>query len=134
MVGRYQGRPATAAEVDDVVASDPSDDLTPPSGAFLVARADDAVLGCAGLRLVGEGVGEVKRVFVTPPARGTGLGTRLMLELEVVARRLDVRILRLDTRHDLVEARGLYASLGYAEVAAFNAGPYAEHWFAKPLT
>ncbi len=134
MVSRYQGRPATPSEVDDVLAAEPSNDLAPPSGVFLVARAGDAVLGCAGLRLVGEGVGEVKRVFVTPRARRTGLGTRLMLELEVRARGLDVRMLRLDTRHDLSEARGLYAALGYQEVPAFNAGPYAEHWFAKPLT
>lgn len=134
MVSRYQGRPATPSEVDEVLAAEPSDDLAPPFGAFLVARAGDTALGCAGLRLMGEGVGEVKRVFVTPLARGTGLGTRLMLELEAVARRLDVRTLRLDTRHDLVEARGLYAALGYQEVPAFNAGPYAEHWFAKPLT
>ncbi len=99
-----------------------------------MARSGEVALGCAGLRLVDEGVAEVKRVFVTPLARRTGLGTHLMLELEAVARRLDVRTLRLDTRHDLVEARGLYAALGYQEVPAFNAGPYAEHWFAKPLT
>ncbi len=134
MVSRYQGRPATPSEVDEVLAAEPSDALAPPSGAFLVARAGDAVLGCAGLLLMGEGVGEVKRVFVTPAARRTGLGTRLMLELEAVARRLDVRTLRLDTRRDLVEARSLYVALGYQEVPAFNAGPYAEHWFAKPLT
>ena len=117
-----------------MLADQPSDDLAAPTGAFLVARSGDTVLGCAGLRLVGDRVGEVKRVFVTPHARGTRLGTRLMLELEAVARRLDVSTLRLDTRHDLVEARGLYAAVGYVEVPAFNAGPYAEHWFAKRLT
>lgn len=45
----------------------------------------------------------------------------------------NVSLLRLDTRADLVEARGLYAALGYREVSAFNSGPYAEHWFAKKL-
>jgi hypothetical protein len=44
-----------------------------------------------------------------------------------------VSVLRLDTRHDLVEARRLYATLGYQEVPAFNDGQYAEHWLAKPL-
>ena len=43
-------------------------------------------------------------------------------------------LLRLDTRSDLVEARGLYAALGYQEVPAFDGGPYAEHWFTKTLT
>jgi hypothetical protein len=41
--------------------------------------------------------------------------------------------LRLETRHDLVESRRLYAALGYEEVPAFNHGRYAEHWFAKSL-
>jgi predicted lactoylglutathione lyase len=35
--------------------------------------------------------------------------------------------------HDLLEARRLYAALGYEEVPAFNHGRYAEHWFAKSL-
>jgi len=42
-------------------------------------------------------------------------------------------LLRLDTRHDLVEFHRLYAALGYEEVPAFNGGRYAEHWLAKPL-
>ena len=42
-------------------------------------------------------------------------------------------LLPLDTRHDLVESRRLYATLGYEEVPAFNGGRYAEHRLAKPL-
>jgi hypothetical protein len=42
-------------------------------------------------------------------------------------------LLRLDTRHDLVEFHRLYAALGYEEVPAFNGGRYAEHRLAKPL-
>lgn len=56
-----------------------------------------------------------------------------MLELEKLARAQGLRTLRLDTRSDLVEARTLYAALGYVEVPAFNNGQYAEHWFAKDL-
>ena len=80
-----------------------------------------------------ERVGEVKRLFVAPAARGRGLGTRLMGELERIARGHGLSLLRLDTRHDLVESRRLYAALGYEEVPAFNDGQYAEHWLAKPL-
>lgn len=56
-----------------------------------------------------------------------------MAELEQRARDRRLTILRLDTRHDLVEARGLYARRGFREVEPFNAEPYAEHWLAKPL-
>ena len=47
---------------------------------------------------------------------------------------LGVPSLRLDARHDVIEARELYASLGFVEVAPFNDGPYAEHWFEQVLS
>ena len=75
----------------------------------------------------------MKRLFVAPAARGCGRGARLMGELEGLAREYGLSVLRLDTRHDLVESRRLYATLGYEEVPAFNEGRYAEHWLAKPL-
>jgi GNAT superfamily N-acetyltransferase len=133
VASRYYGGQATDEEIDASLREDPSSDLAPPSGVFLVARQRGAVLGCAGMRLLPERVGEIKRLFVAPAARGCGLGARLMGELESIARGHGLSVLRLDTRHDLVESRRLYATLGYEEVPAFNDGRYAEHWLAKPL-
>lgn len=133
LASRWYDRPATDEEIAAALLDDPSEDLAAPRGAFLVARRGEAVVGCAGLRLLDHGVGEVKRVFVAPHSRGRGLGRRLMLELENLARAHGLHTLRLDTRSDLVEARALYAALGYVEVPAFNNGQYAEHWFAKDL-
>jgi GNAT superfamily N-acetyltransferase len=133
VASRWYGRPATDVEIAAALLDDPSEDLAAPRGTFLVARRGETVVGCAGLRLLPDGVGEVKRVFVAPLARGHGLGRRLMLELENLARAEGLRTLRLDTRSDLVEARAFYAALGYVEVPAFNNGQYAEHWFAKDL-
>jgi hypothetical protein len=42
-------------------------------------------------------------------------------------------VMILDTRNDLVEARALYARLGYEETGRHNEDPYAEHWFRKNL-
>lgn len=133
IVGRYYGRPASSNELDAVLLDDPSDDLAPPSGLFLVARQGKGVLGCAGLCLLGDGIGEVKRLFVASSMRGQGLGSRLLRHVEQAARDHAVARLRLDTRSDLVEARLLYAKHGYEEVEPFNDGQYAEHWFAKSL-
>jgi GNAT superfamily N-acetyltransferase len=132
VASRYYGRQATDEEIDTSLCADPSIDLAPPTGVFLVARQSDAALGCVGLRLLPEKVGEVKRLFVVPAARGRGLGACLMGELEHIARGHGLSALRLDTRHDLSESRRLYAALGYEEVPAFNDGRYAEHWLAKP--
>ncbi len=133
IASRWYGRPATDEEITAALLDDPSEDLAAPYGTFLVARRGDRVVGCAGLRVLADGLGEVKRVFVAPIARGHGLGRLLMFELEQVARAQGLRTLRLDTRSDLLEARALYAALGYVEVPAFNNGQYAEHWFAKDL-
>jgi ribosomal protein S18 acetylase RimI-like enzyme len=133
IVSRYHGRETTEEEIDAAMSDEPSDDLVAPRGLLLVACADDIVLGCAGLRLLPSGIGEVTRVHVAVSARGRGLGSRLLSELEDEARRRQLTTLRLDTRGDLVEARRLYARHGYQEVAPFNNDPYAEHWFAKSL-
>ena len=116
VASRYYGRPATDEEVAAAMREEPSDDLTPPGGLLLVAVQDGAVLGCAGLRLLPGGIGEVTRVYVMPAARRRGLGSRLLDELETHARDHQVTTLRLDTRRDLVEARQLYARHGYTEV------------------
>jgi ribosomal protein S18 acetylase RimI-like enzyme len=131
VASRYYGRPATDEEVAAAMREEPSDDLTPPGGLLLVAVQDGAVLGCAGLRLLPGGIGEVTRVFVMPAARRCGLGSRLLDELETHARDHRVTTLRLDTRRDLVEARQLYARHGYTEVRPFSRGPYSDHWFVK---
>jgi GNAT superfamily N-acetyltransferase len=134
LASRYYRRPATGGEIDAAMAEDPSDDLTPPRGLFLLAYGDAGVTGCAGLRMPPSGVGEVTRVFVIPSGRRLGLGARLLEELEHAAQTRGLSRLRLDTRSDLVEARRLYESHGYLEVPAFNNGLYAEHWFEKTLS
>lgn len=133
VVSRYHGRPATEHEMTVALREFPSDDLMEPDGMFLMARVNGRPSGCVGLHLLPDGVGKVTRLFVVNAARGTGLGLRLMQTLELTARDRVLNVLRLDTRTDLIEARRLYARLGYREVAPFNDGQYAEHWFEKTL-
>jgi ribosomal protein S18 acetylase RimI-like enzyme len=133
VVGRYHGRQLTERELGAAIREFPNDDLVPPDGVLLGAREAGRMLGCVGLRFLADGVGEVTRVFVDRSARGTGLGARLMHEVEVRARESDALELRLHTRRDLVEAQRLFARLGYEEAAPFNDDPYAERWFRKRL-
>ncbi|KAA5827187.1 GNAT family N-acetyltransferase [Saccharopolyspora hirsuta] len=133
MASRYYGRPATDAEVDEAIAEDPNEGLHPPTGVFLVVRDGAEPVGCVGIRELEPGIAELKRMYVKPQVRGRGAGVRLLSEAEQHAQRLGYRAIRLDTRNDLVEARGLYAKQGYREIPAYNDGPYAEHWFEKVL-
>jgi ribosomal protein S18 acetylase RimI-like enzyme len=108
-------------------------DITPPRGLLLVAWLRGEPVGCGALRLRDDRSAEIKRMWVSPAARGLGLGRRLITELETHAREHEVSVLRLDTNHALAEAIGLYRSAGYVEVPRFNDEPYSDHWFKKVL-
>jgi DNA-binding MarR family transcriptional regulator/GNAT superfamily N-acetyltransferase len=110
-----------------------SRDFQPPRGCMLVARLFAEPVGCGALRTLEPGVGEIKRMWISPDARGLGLGRRLLAELEQVAKRRRMRALRLDTNESLAEALALYRSAGYLEIERFNDNPYAHHWFEKSL-
>jgi DNA-binding MarR family transcriptional regulator len=110
-----------------------ADRLTPPAGLFLVAMLGDEPVGCGGLAFADGEPPLVKRVWVAPAARGLGLATRLMAELESRARAHGATAVRLDTNKVLTEAVALYRRLGYREVPAFHDDPYSHHWFEKAL-
>lgn len=113
-------------------SADPRE-LVPPSGVLLLARLDGEALGCGALKALGDGVGEIKRMWVAPAARGLGIAQRLLDVLEQQANSMALHTLRLDTNRTLLEARALYARNGYVEIPAYNDNPYADHWFEKRL-
>lgn len=111
-------------------SADPGE-LVPPSGLLLLARLDGSAVGCGALKVAGRGVGEIKRMWVAPSARGLGIAQRLLDALEGHAAAMGLRTLRLDTNRALTEARALYARNGYREIPRYNDNPYAHHWFEK---
>ena len=103
-------------------------DVAPPVGAFVVARLDGEPVGCGAIRRHADGVGEVKRVWVAPSARGRGLARALMARLEAEAAALGYRRVLLETGLRQPEAIALYTALGYRRRAPY--GRYAD----SPLT
>lgn len=111
---------------------DPAE-MTPPKGWFVIGREDGQPVGCGVLKRLEEGVGEVKRVWTAPAARGLGVATRIMDRLETLAREAGFGRVRLDTNKALAEAQAMYAARGYRSIARYNDNPYAHHWFEKAL-
>lgn len=104
----------------------------PPHGTFLLATADGLPVACGALKTLSPGIGEVKRLWVDPAARGQGLARRMMRRLEDEARALGHTSLRLDTNENLPEAIALYRADGWQETEPYTSFP-ATHWFAKTL-
>jgi ribosomal protein S18 acetylase RimI-like enzyme len=108
-------------------------EMTPPRGWFVMARIDGEPAGCGVLKRLEDGIGEIKRVWVAPSARGLGVASRLMQKLESIALEAGLTTVRLDTNRALSEAQALYRKIGYHEIERYNDNPYANHWFEKRL-
>lgn len=94
-----------------------------PGGALLLALHDSRAAGCVGVRRLADGICEMKRLYVRPAFRRTGLGRALASESCTVARRLHYRRMRLDTLESMRPAITLYESLGFRRIAPYYDNP-----------
>ena len=102
-----------------------------PKGAFLLAEHDSRYVACIGIHQFQDGIGEIKRLYVMPAARGTGLGRTLVERIIAVARELGYRSLLLDTLPFMKEAQALYLSLGFKPTDAYRFNPVAGSAFLR---
>ncbi len=91
---------------------------------FLIAFADDTAVGCGGLRRLDDTHGEIKRMYVVPERRGTGVSTAILSALEGEARSRGWSRLVLETGDQQPDAMRLYEREGYTRIPNF--GYYAD--------
>lgn len=121
-------RAAQRAELDLRYGSSDHEPGTPPSATdidvFLVAvDAAGEAIGCGALRRLGPASAEIKRMYVVPTSRGSGVATRLLHALEAAALDRDWPTLRLETGPAQPDAMRFYEREGYEQIPLF--GPYA---------
>ena len=111
---------------EDELATLPGE-YSPPRGALLLARAEDEYAGCCGLRPLDSAdypnAAEMKRLYVRPRFRGTGLGRELAEAALAAAREAGYSCVLLDTLDDMEAARGLYEELGFREIPPYYHNP-----------
>lgn len=125
-------RSATGYDPTAGISAEPHE-LTPPAGCMLVAYRRAEPLGCGAVKHHPGEPSEIKRMWVSPAARGLGIGRRLLTELEERVVRSGATIAHIETNTILAEALALYRSVGYREVAPFNDEPFADIWLEKRL-
>lgn len=115
--------------LDDMYATTPAEsvhaldveELRAPGVTFWTAWSDGELVGCAALKEVEPGHGEVKTMRTTAEARGRGVARRVLAHLVEEARRRGWERLSLETGVEdyFAPARRLYASAGFVECAPF---------------
>lgn len=126
LYGRIDGADAPRATPEDFSAG--------AGGTFLVGFDDAGRPLCGGgVKRLGPGVAEIKRMYVAEDARGRGVARELLAALEDAARSLGYARVRLDTGPKQPHAEALYRSAGYHEIADYNGNPYASFFGEKAL-
>jgi len=121
-------RTAQRAELDLRYGSSDHEPGTPPSATdidvFLVAvDTTGEAIGCGALRRLDATTAEIKRMYVVPASRGSGVATGLLHALEAAALDRGWPMLRLETGPAQPDAMRFYEREGYAQIPLF--GRYA---------
>ena len=99
-------------------------DYTPPNGRLLLARENNQVAGCIALRKIGDSICEMKRLYVRPEFRGTGLGSLLVKTIIEAAREIGYDGMRLDTLPGKMDqAIAMYRSQGFKNIEPYYNNP-----------
>lgn len=99
-------------------------DFSGEHAVFLVAAVDGRDVGCGGVRPLADGIGEIKRMYVDPVARGRGVGRAVLRGLLTHGREVGLVRLQLETGTAQPEAMALYAAAGFTSIRAY--GHYAD--------
>jgi putative acetyltransferase len=104
-------------------------------GCLLVATMDERPAGVVACRPwhhhIENAICEMKRLYVRPDHRGTGLGEALARAVIDEARRLGYAKMRLDSLPFMEKAIRLYESLGFQRIAPYRQNPIEDSVFLE---
>jgi putative acetyltransferase len=110
------------SDLIDSAAPMPTNQPLRPGDIHLIAFLDGIPVGCGALRKQDDETAEVRRMYVLPQARRTGIARAILVRLEEEARHFGYETLLLETGNRQRPAMSLYESYGFTRIPPF--GPY----------
>jgi ribosomal protein S18 acetylase RimI-like enzyme len=102
-------------------------DYAPPRGTLVLARSGSELVGCCAMRPLDTAdytnACEMKRLYVRPALRGSGVGRRLAEAVMEAAQQAGYATMLLDTLSEMETARAMYQDLGFTEVPPYYYNP-----------
>jgi N-acetylglutamate synthase-like GNAT family acetyltransferase len=96
-----------------------------PDGAFFIAKENDNVVGCVGLKKMDDKSCEMKRLFVRDKYRGKGTGKKLVEMIIEEAKSKNYETMKLDTLDTMKNALDIYYKTGFHEIEPYYNNPHA---------
>ncbi|WP_420148856.1 GNAT family N-acetyltransferase [Spirosoma sp.] len=91
----------------------------PPYGQLILASYNGKLCGLGSLKRINSDIGELKRMFVHPASRRIGAGRAILKELQLEAKKVGYKKLRLDSPKFMEAAHALYRSVGFRDIDAY---------------
>jgi GNAT superfamily N-acetyltransferase len=109
----------------------------PPGGILLLAFVDNIAAGCACTKTIGDGIAEMKRMYVKPSFRRKGIAGKLVEESIRLVREMKYKEIRLDSAGFMTGAHAVYHAAGFKNISPYNASEipteYQKHWIFMNL-
>ena len=94
-----------------------------PDGAFIIAKENNNIIGCVGIRRLEPGICEMKRLFVNDNSKGKGIGKKLVEKIVEEAKNKKYEKIRLDTINTMDAALNIYCKNGFYIIEPYYDNP-----------
>jgi ribosomal protein S18 acetylase RimI-like enzyme len=119
---RWLNHDLSFQNIDDELSNFPQK-YSDPEGAFLIAKENNEVIGCVGIKKLENSICEMKRLFVNDSYRGNGAGRKLVELIIREAKQKGYEKMRLDTLNTMEDALNIYRKCGFYEIEAYYNNP-----------
>ena len=120
---RWLNQDLSFQNIDDELSSFPRK-YSEPEGSFIVAVDGNTVVGCVGIKNLGNRACEMKRLFVADDYKGRGIGKQLVAKMIEEAEQKQYACIRLDTLNTMETALKIYADSGFVEIEPYYNNPH----------